>query len=260
MKISEFISELRQRNVILFKGGRLNVFLTLLFIIMILVDDRTVLGINTWIKPMKFSISFIIFLWTFAWILYYLPDKRKVFQISIGLYVCMIMEIVTITLQAARGQTSHYNQSTVFNMIIFAIMGLFIFINTLIIIYIIIQFLKPTPSLDGAIKIVIVGGLIVFLLGSLSGGMMVSHGAHSVGVADGGEGLFFLNWNTKAGDLRTAHFFTLHALQFIPLIFLGLGQLIHKTRALAVIVISMYSLLCLYLHMQAMAGKPLLAF
>jgi hypothetical protein len=238
----------------------LNLFLVLIFLFLTILDDRTVLGVNTWMKPMKFSFSFIIFLWTFAWILHYLPDRRKIFRISLGLYICMIMEIVPIALQAARGQTSHYNQSSVFNMIIFAVMGLFIFINTLIIIYIIIQFFKPTPGLNGALKIVVVGGLIVFLFGSLSGGMMVARGAHSVGVADGGEGLFFLNWNSRAGDLRTAHFFTLHALQFIPLIFLGLSHLFSKTRTLAVIIISTYSLICLYLHLHAMAGKPLLTF
>ncbi len=59
-------------------------------------------------------------------------------------------------------------------------------------------------------------GLIVFILGSLQGGMLSCYSSHTLGRADVGSGLPFVNWSTKAGDLRIAHMLGIHALQVIP--------------------------------------------
>lgn len=259
MKISDLTFRIRERNQLLYFAGLVNVFIVVAFALLSQLDHREVMGINTWIKPMKFSLSFIIFLWTFAWILYYLPDTKKVRWISVGLVICMLMEMITISLQAARGETSHYNTTTPFDIVIFQIMGLFIFLNTIIVGYIIFLFFKPGVALDGATKLAVQGGLIVFLLGSFSGGIMVGNGAHSFGSADGGEGLFFLNWNTAGGDLRAAHFFSLHALQFIPLTVWILSKKTGKSKLLSTAVIMGYAVFCIYLHVQAISGKPFLA-
>src|SRR5277367_5484773 len=84
-------------------------------------DHRLVMGINPWIKPIKFAASITIYVWTLAWLLSYLPRPRRL--ISWGVSAVMIAEIAIIVMQAARGTTSHYNNSTPFNAIAFGIMG-----------------------------------------------------------------------------------------------------------------------------------------
>jgi hypothetical protein len=259
MKISELQNELRSRNAILYLGGMLNVFLFVSILLFSFTDERMVLGISTWIKPMKFTFSFIIFLWTFAWILQYIPDKRKVRWISIGLFVCMLMEMIPITLQAARGVTSHYNVTSIFNLIVFQIMGLFIVLNTIIVIYTIIQFFRADVLLDYPMKIAIRGALIIFVSGAISGGLMIEHGGHTFGMSDGGKGLFFVNWSTSKGDMRVAHFFTLHALQIIPLSLLLMSRFFKPTAILSFSLVLIYLLVCVLLHVQAVAERPVIA-
>ena len=86
----------------------------------------------------------------------------------------------------------------------------------------------------------------------------------SVGVADGGPGLPVINWSTRGGDLRIAHFFGLHALQVLPLVghLLSLpgaarrtGRPVYWVWAAGVA----YGGLALLLFLQAMSGRPLLS-
>jgi hypothetical protein len=89
------------------------------------IDSRHITGINAWFKPANFGISSAITCLTLAGIASYLsdwPELRKwasrVFAASI------IVEIVVINLQAARGTASHFNFSTPFNRSAFIVMGI----------------------------------------------------------------------------------------------------------------------------------------
>ena len=102
-------------------------------------------------------------------------------------------------------------------------------------------------------------GLFLLLLTPVSGFAMGGRLAHSVGGADGGAGLPFVNWSVTHGDLRVAHFFALHAVQLLPLT----AWVLRKANAapslrfaILAIVIFGASADCIGTLAQAFAGKP----
>ncbi len=227
--------------------------------VMYLVDQTEVMGINAWIKPMKFALSIAIYSWTYGWLLGYCQDEKARRLIRLGLIITMTAEIVLIYLQAFRGTSSHFNIHTPVDGIIFGVMGFFIAINSLINLYTIVIFFGGKIQLTGTSLWAWRSGLILFFLGAISGGWMVQHLAHTVGAPDGGPGLPFLNWSTLAGDIRPAHFVTLHALQFIPLAAFGLESINATTaRRWTLVVIILYTVLSLYLHLLAWKGIPVI--
>lgn len=182
------------------------------------VDDRTLGGINVWIKPFKFLVSTSIYILTVAYLLPFYPYSKRKSNIIKGLVGWTLMiEMVIVPLQASRGVASHFNQSTIFDGILFGMMGILIGINVIIMSLFILDTIRYKLKTTSAIQLGILLGWIIVLIGSWAGGQMVSQMSHSVGVADGGAGLPLINWSTKGGDLRIAHFFGLHAIQIIPL-------------------------------------------
>ena len=54
------------------------------------VDDTTIMGINAWIKPIKFLISVAIYSWTMGWLLYYLNEPQKVKRFNLMVLIVFI--------------------------------------------------------------------------------------------------------------------------------------------------------------------------
>jgi hypothetical protein len=256
---SGFVRELRRRNPLLFGLGVAHLLLLFIMLLIAPFDERTVMGINPWIKPMKFAISIAIYSFTIAWILGELPmrmeAKRRIDWI---LAVTLVIEIALITMQAARGVTSHFNSTTVFDMLVFGVMGLAITVNIVAAAYVAIKFWRTDLPISAPYLWGLRYGLAIFVLASLEGFVMVSHGAHSVGVADCGAGLPFINWSTSGGDLRAAHFFGIHALQALPLI----GALFSSQRGVrwAHALGIAYGVIALLLFLWAISGRPLVAY
>lgn len=258
MKIFDFFLKIRKLNPPLYYAGLVHAGLFLIFIPLYTLDDRLITGINAWIKPMKFALSITIYLWTFAWLLQYVQSVKKVKFISWGIIVCMVVEMVIITLQAARGVPSHFNITSVQNAILFSTMGTFIGINTLLVLYVLILFFTKAVTISDRItRVAWRAGLLLFFLGGISGGLMVTNLAHTVGAPDGGPGLPFVNWSTVAGDIRVAHFITLHGLQLVPLFIFAFRERVKFQLPFALMTFVLYSVLCIALHLLAFAGKPL---
>ena len=93
------LRELYRSNPVLTITGWLNWILAAVLIVAVQFDSRTILGINPWIKPIKFSISIAIYGWTLAWYLRYLGGRRRAVRIiSWGVAICVLSEIAGITL------------------------------------------------------------------------------------------------------------------------------------------------------------------
>ena len=137
-------------------------------------DDRSILGLNPWIKPSKFLISVAIHVWTVAWVLDYVREARTARRaISIGVATVMVLEIACIVLQSARGVRSHFNAATAFDQTVFALMAFGIFANTALLALLgWLLFTRhrdlPRPYL-WAVRL----GVLLILLGSAGGFVMI---------------------------------------------------------------------------------------
>jgi uncharacterized membrane protein (UPF0136 family) len=251
------------RNRVLFTVAVAHFGLFLAMLILAPLDSRMVLGINPWIKPMKFALSIALFTATIAWFLWELPSsERSKRLVTWGIALAMIVEMALITLQAVRGMPSHFNNSSPFDGAVFTIMGAIITLNTALVAFVTLEFYRMRPSLPTAYLWGTRLGLTIFVLASLEGFAMVGRMSHAVGVADGGPGLPLVNWSTEGGDLRIAHFVGMHALQVLPLVGYLLSRPAVSERVanpltwLWVLAIG-YGIVSLLLFLHALAGQPL---
>jgi hypothetical protein len=217
--------QLRQRNALLYHAGLAHAFAAGLALLLMLFSDQQLLGINSWVKPFKFLVSISIYFFTLAWLTGDLDQKRYVRLFSWQVLLCMVVEIAAIVGQAARGQLSHYHTATPAGAFIYGMMGFFILYNTVLVATLAYRYFKGTfPQLSRPYLWGVRLGLLLFLLGSVEGMYMSSQTGHTVGAADGGAGLPLLNWSTRYGDLRVAHFIGLHGLQILMLLGAWLGR------------------------------------
>ena len=226
------------------------------------LDDRLVTNVNPWIKPLKFLFSDIIYVWSLGWLLADLPAAAQwaVRRISWGVAVAIGVEIVIIYLQAARGTTSHYNIASALNGMLFSVMGVFIMVNTALIVWAVYLVWRHRPHGPAGYVWGVRLGLLLFLVGSAVGGAMIRQLAHTVGATDGGPGLPGFGWSTRAGDLRIAHFLGLHALQLVPLLGWWLSRYVPRRAVLLTwLGAALYTGAVAALYLQAMQGVPLIS-
>jgi hypothetical protein len=230
------------------------------------VDDRTFLGANVWLKPLKFEFSLALFAFTLAW---FMPLVSEAFRRSfLGRYVVWAfvaltpLELAYIIWRASRGEASHFNAATPAASIAYALMGIAAVLFTLSALALAIGIARrDAKPADPAYRLAVIVGLaLTFLLGGIEGLIMSTGGGHNVGAPMAGDtGIPVFGWLRTAGDLRVAHFLGIHAQQVIP-IFGAIAVALFAARARPAIIAFtvLYALMVGATAVQALLGRPLL--
>jgi hypothetical protein len=213
-----FFANLHRRQPVLSLAGWATAAGIPVFLWLAAADDRTLLGENVWLKPLRFSIAFTMFFWTIGWMLDWLPDRLGAKRtIAWGTSLALVTELPPVVLQAARGVRSHFNWDSVFDSLVYASTGVGALVQAGLVAWLFVLCFRCDGHLSRLRLWGVRLGIAGFLLGTIPGLMMVALNSHSVGAADGGDGMPLAHWSSTGGDLRVAHFFGLHALQVFPL-------------------------------------------
>lgn len=246
--------ELERRNSLLAKAGVIGFVLAIGLVFLSFFDQRELLGVSVWNKPIKFFISVSIYFWTMGWLMEDLNQPKKVSRISLFIFLLLTGELIIITFQAIRGELSHYNISSYFNAALFQLMGIMIFLNSVVAAWVLFLFTKVKNIPKGYLMGIQIG-LIIFLIAGFEGFLMAGRLGHTIGASDGQEGIFFLGWAKAYGDLRVFHFLGLHSIQVLSLI--GWYFFRDQPRKIAVLGL-IYFLLSSSTLWMALEGKGLL--
>ncbi|NMH90353.1 hypothetical protein HF519_01825 [Pseudonocardia bannensis] len=229
------------------------------------LDGRVVMGAPVWLKPLKFALSISLYAAALSWMLARMDlPGRSAQRSGWVISVAAAVEMVIIVGQAARGVRSHFNDSTAFDIALFALMGATIVVLWLATLSIALRFLRrpgPDPVTARAVR----SGIAVSLLGMAVGFMIVGAGGHVVGALEDSPGLAFVGWSSLGGDLRIGHFVGMHALQVLPLLAAALTAVPRRLlddgarTGLIGVAAAGYTATTLLLTWQALRGQPLLA-
>lgn len=276
------LESLRSTHGALFGFVGITTLLTTFFLVGVFIDQRVITGAPAWVKPTKFGVSIAVYSVTLLWILSLIrrdtPTRQRFVRWTGWIVVTTLaVELVLIAVQVVRGTSSHFNLSTGFDAAVFTIMGASIgilFLANLVVAVVVLRTQLEDRVMASAIRL----GLIIASIGMAFGFLMTNPtaqqlaamdagetvdfvGAHSVGVADGGEGLPFVGWSTEGGDLRIGHFIGMHALQILPFLAIGLRRRRgseRRRRGTVRIAAAGYLGLTLLVTWQALRAQPLL--
>ena len=231
-----------------------------------LTDPRLIDGVPVWMKPLKFALSFVVLFGTVALIEPLLShEAREGWTMRItgwAMAAAFLFEMAYMIYMAARGEASHFNLSTPFHETMYSLMGLgaVTLIAGVAVVGWVVRQDKRTAMGSGLREGVWLGFLITFLLTLLVAGYMSSTAGHFVGVhPEGAPTVPLLGWSGVTGDLRPAHFASIHAMQALPVVGLWLDRrAAARSVSLVRLAAAGYGILTLAIFGQALLGLPII--
>lgn len=226
--VRSFFRELDATDPVLSRLGWALLLVIPAFATLALLVPAGTVAINPWIKPIKFSMSFSTFASTIS--LFLLALRIPKWQLTLArraIAISVAFEILSLAAQAWRS-AYHLAGQSLLDASLAQVTNSMVMLNTAIVCWMMALFCinrVRTEQLDRPMVAAIRYSLVIFLAGNAIGGYMLARGSHTVGVADGGPGLPFVNWSVIGGDLRIAHFIAIHAIQIVPLFAYILSQM-----------------------------------
>lgn len=229
-------------------------------------DPRMFEATGVWVKPMKFQFSVGIYLLTLAW---FMPYTRPGFANSwrrktlvILLIVGGLFEVGYITVQGARGEASHFNNSSAFYEMLYGLMGLGALFLTGMAGWLGLEVARHREShLPSVLRWGIAWGLMLsFVLGAITGFTISDYNGPLIGVDRANStGVWLFGWSREGGDLRVAHFIGTHAMHILPLAGLLFTRL-KPSGSMIWLGMATFGLILVWVatYLQALAGLPLL--
>lgn len=226
------------------------------------LDPRVLDSAAVWTKPQKFNVSLALHFATLALLAQQLPREVRSGPVLIGFSyaaaVALVFEWGYISLQAARARRSHYNSDTQFEALMYALMGFGAFLLIAVAMALAVQiYRKGDKSMAGLRWGSILGLTLGFVSSSIFAYYMSSYGRYVGGDLDHvGKVVPFFGWSREFGDLRPAHFVSLHLMQTLPLV----GYIADRKGWPAVKVVigvaAVQLTIATLLFLQALSGKP----
>jgi hypothetical protein len=228
-------------------------------------DQREFLGINVWVKPLKFQPAVFVYFSTLAIFAMFLQQgttSKRWYRIYAGaVAITAVLEIIWICGAAMLGTASHFNPTPLGDALYsLAGAGATLMISTTSV-YAFQIARNSATGLSPAVKESLVIGLALTApLTLITAGTMSQMGGHFIGgtPTDAG-GLPLMGWSRDGGDLRVAHFFSTHAMHFVPAFGLLSAKLIGPSNRLAVrLFAAVFTAFAIFLFVQALMGEPFL--
>ncbi len=171
-------------------------------------------------KPAVFGVSIAVTLWTLVWVAGVLRSPPRLMAWVLHLMsASLLIELVVIAGQRARGTASHFNLGTPFDAALWSLMGAAIGLFTVLAVIVAFESWRRPPE-DAGTRAAVRAALLLFVLAQGSGQILAVHGTGAV-LADGAFDPARLatasTWGT-AGDLKLPHAIGLHLLQVLPLL------------------------------------------
>jgi len=250
------------RSMVFVQLAALSALLLIATLIWGQLDPRVLDGVPVWVKPAKFAVSFLVHFATLAIIVALMSPENAELRIVVGvgwvLAAVFVAEMAYLIFQALQAQHSHFNDTTSFHSMMYSLMGVGAVV--LVALPVVIAWLAKDdiafgPATQSGIWW---GAIISFVLTVIIGGYLGGNGSHFVGDQSNPELVLpFFGWSTEVGDLRPAHFLSLHALQVLPLIGLWADRADHGITTIWVAGF-IYLTLTITLFIQALFGQPLI--
>jgi len=264
---SNFVAESREH---LSQFKTLTIVALVLFILTLVwaaFDTRTIDGVAVWAKPAKFALSFVVLFATIEMVRVRLSERVQngwaLFLTGLTMSAAFLSEMAYIIYQAARAEASHFNYSTPFNEFMYTVVmaaGAVLLVAGIAVIGWLVK-RDSEAHLSVAVRESIwLGFLASFVLTMIVAGYMSGTGSRFVGVhPEGAPTVPFLGWSGVVGDLRPAHFLSLHAMQILPIFALLWERFNHPNAVPAVRGVAvLYSVATLTLFALALMEIPVI--